>query len=239
MRNAKPGSASSATAGRGAGICGLASFSLIMLAAFVLARPLWNAPDTQTAPAALASYIAHARGREATSLLLYALGIGLFLCFTAGLWRWLGAIEPGRAPTSAIFAFGAIALSVLIFAAFAVAEVMLYRPLPPVAAETLRDLTFALLALSGVPTAVCMGAYASLVLRHGVLARWTGWLALVGVLAHLLIAMSFLDHTGLLSLEGPLIVLAPGTFFTWIFAASLALLEATHRHGSVAPLVVS
>lgn len=226
-------------AGRGAALCGLASFGLIMLAAFVLARPLWSAPHTQASPAMVASYISHAHGREVASLLVYALAIGLFLCFTAGLWRWLSETEPVQSQTSAILAFGAIALSVLIFAAFAVAEVMIYRPLSPAQAQMLRDLTFALLALSGVPTAICMGAYANLVLRHGTLAKWTGWLALLGVLAHLLIAASFIAHAGLLSLEGPLIVLAPGTFFTWILVASLALLHAAGRRNPAGPLAIS
>lgn len=226
---AEPAAMSRSAGGRmrTAALCGLASFALIMISAFVLARPLWNAPATGAPPGAIAAYVHQAHGREVSSLLVYAVGIGLFLCFAAGLWRWLSAIESAPATMSGVFAFGTLALAVLILVAFAVAEVMIYRPVSPAIAQTLRDLTFGLLALSGIPSAVCMGAYASLVLRHGALARWTGWLALMGVLAHLLISVSFLDHGGLLSLEGPLIVLVPGTFFAWIFAASLALLGAS------------
>jgi hypothetical protein len=115
---------------------------------------------------------------------------------------------------------------VLILAGFVPATVGAYRPQDPAMALALRDLTFGLLALSGLPTAVCLGAYAALVWRHRPLPAWTAWLAVVGAVAHVVIAASFLGRSGVLSLEGEVIVFIPATFFAWILAASAVLLRA-------------
>jgi hypothetical protein len=87
-------------------------------------------------------------------------------------------------------------------------------------------MTFGLLALSGIPTAVCLGAYAAIVLRSRCLPAWTAWLALLSVDAHLLIAASFVSHGSFLSLESSVIVWVPATFFAWILATSAVLLRA-------------
>lgn len=206
-------------------LAGLGSFALIMVAAFV-SPPLWDAPGVNVSSAQLASYLQANHARTITGLYIYALGMGLFLCFTAGLWSWLRALEPAPQSLSAIFAFGAVVLAVLILASFATAGVMSYRPQQPAIAVALTDTTFGLLALSGIPTAVCIGAYALLVLRHRCLPSWTAWLGFLAVDAHILIAASFLSHGTFLSLEGAVILLVPATFFAWILATSAVLLRA-------------
>jgi hypothetical protein len=207
------------------GLTGVASFGLIVVAASI-ARPLWDAPGSRASAARVAAYAGTNHGRTIASLLVYSVAIGLFLCFAAGLWARLRESEPEPQAVSAVFAFGAVALVVLILAAFATAGVLSYRPLPPALARSLRDLTFGLLALSGVPTAVCLGAYAGLVLRRGCLPAWTAWLAVLGVVTHVFIAASFVSHGALLSVEGSVIYLVPGTFFAWIVATGVALLRA-------------
>jgi hypothetical protein len=215
----------SARATRLIALAGLASFVLIIVAALV-APPLWNAPGTHASAAHVAAYAQENRGRAIAGLYIYSLALGLFLCFAAGLWSWLRQVEPAPQPLSAVFAFGAIALAVLILAAFATAGVMSYRANQPELVGLLADVTFALLALSGIPTAVCLGAYAALVLRHRCLPAWTGWLAILAVDAHILIAASFMSHGDFLSLEGSVIVWVPATFFGWILATSVVLLRA-------------
>lgn len=207
-------------------LAGLASFALIMVAAFVVAPPLWSSPGPTSSAARVAAYLQANHGRTIASLYVYSLAMGLFVCFAAGLWSWLRQNEPAPQPLSAAFAFGAIALTVLILAAFATAGVMSYRPQQPAFAVSLTDMTFGLLALSGIPTAVCLGAYAALVLRHGCLPAWTGWLAVVGAVAHVVIAASFMSHGSVLALEGVVIVAVPATFFAWILATSVVLLWA-------------
>ena len=108
----------SARATRLIALAGLGSFALIIVAAFV-APPLWSSPAPTSSGAHVAAYLQANHGRTIASLYIYSLAMGLFLCFAAGLWSWLRQSEPAPQPLSAIFAFGAIALAVLIFAAFA------------------------------------------------------------------------------------------------------------------------
>jgi hypothetical protein len=209
-------------------LAGLSSFVLIVVAAFV-APPLWNSPSANSSAAHVAAYLQANHARTIASLFIYSIAMGLFLCFTAGLWTWLRHHEPSPSPLSAVFAFGAVALTVLILAAFATAGVMSYRPQHPAFAVALTDTTFGLLALSGIPTAVCLGAYAELVFRQRCLPAWTAWLALVAVVAHIFIAASFMSHGSFLALEGSVILAVPATFFLWILATSLSLLRTANE----------
>lgn len=205
-------------------IAGLACFVLIVTAAFV-APPLWEAPGTNASGARVVAYAREGAGRTIASLFIYALAMGIFLCFAAGLWSRLRQIDPVPQSLSAIFAFSAVALVVLILAAFVPGSVLAYRVHDAEVAGALADTTFGMLALSGIPTAVCLGSYAALVLRGGFLPRWTAWLAIVGAFTHIFIAASFLGHGAFLSLEGN-IVWVPATFFVWILATSATLLRA-------------
>jgi hypothetical protein len=205
------------------GLTGLTSFILIVTGALV-SPPLWETPGTNASGAAVAASAYADRGRVLAGIFIYSLAMGLFLWFAAGLWGWLRQAEPSPRPLSAAFAFGAVALAVLIMTAFVPGGLLAYRAQPAVVAGPLADLTFGLLAVSGIPTAVCLGAYAELVLRYRLLPVWTAWLAALGAATHVLIAASFLSHGAVLSLEGSVIVLIPPTYFAWILATSLVLL---------------
>jgi hypothetical protein len=209
---------------RTTGLLGLASFACIVVAA--LLAPLWEAPGTTASAREIASYVQSNREGGLWSLFVYSLGMGLFLCFAGGLWGSLRRTSPSSSALPAVFALAATALVTLILAAFAPAGIDAYRPQPPALAQMLWDLTFALLALSGIPTAIALGAYAAMVRATRLLPIWTAWLALVGVAGHVLIAASLLWRTGFFSLEGEVILLVPGTFFAWILATSVALLRA-------------
>ena len=211
-----------------AGELGLASFVLIVAGALV-SPPLWNTTATTASGADVTAYLQDHRGRILAGVFVYSLGMMLFLCFAAALWTWLRRHEPEPRVLSNTFAFGALALVVLVIAGFMPAAVGAYREQPPELAVALRDLTFGLLALSGIPTAVTLGAYAALVWRYGPLPAWTAWLAAVGAVAHVVIAASFLRRSGFLSLEGDVIVFIPATLFAWIFAVGAALVAGASR----------
>jgi len=228
MDESSPVKRTSTHATRLIGIVGLTSVTLIVIAAFV-SPPLWSAPGESSSAAHVAAYLQANRGRTLASLYIYGLGMGLFLCFAAGLWSWLRQAESAPQSLSAAFAFGAIALATLVLASFATAGVASYRPQSPALAVSLSDLTFGLLALSGIPTAICLGAYAALVLRQRHLPAWTAWLAVLAVTAHLVVAASFMSHGSVLSLEGAVNVAVPATFFAWILATSAVLLAGTSR----------
>jgi hypothetical protein len=99
-----------------------------------------------------------------------------------------------------------------------------YRLQDASAAGVPADTGFGLLALSGIPTAVSLGAYAAFVLKTRCLPRWTAAVALPAALAHVFIAMSLLSHGALLSVEGSVIVWVPALLFAWL-AVSCALLR--------------
>jgi len=204
------------------GLVGLASFGCIAAGALI-APPLWDAPDTGASAQAIAAYAQDHRERLLLSLFVYGLAIALFLCFAAALAARLRSAAPRSHLWSTVFLAAAVAAAALIFAAFAPASVNAYRPQPPELALALYDMTFALLAISGFPTALLLGAFAMVVLTSRVLPPWTAWLAVLGALAHLLIAASMLFRSGFLALEGGVIVAVPATFFAWILATGAAL----------------
>jgi hypothetical protein len=208
---------------RSAGFAGVASFVLILVAAFV--APLWDIPATQEPAADVAAYVGEKSDAIVVSLFLYSVGFGAFLLFAAGLWAHLRRFEEEPRILTTAFLLAAASLATLVLAAFVPEAVNAYRTPGGETAQLLNDLTFGLLALSGVPTVVALGSYAVLVRRTGCLARWTGWLALVGAAAHLVIAATFLFDSGFLSLEGQVIVAVPATLFAWILAASVELLR--------------
>jgi hypothetical protein len=205
------------------GLAGVACFVLIVVAAFV-SPPLWDNPPTTASAEEVAAYVEATRGGTLTGLFIYSLTWGLFLVFAGGLWSWLR--EHAGGAVAGVFGLGAAVLSGLIFAAFAVGGVLAYRPGEPELVGTLADLAFGLLAVSGIPTTVAMGAYAVAVMGGAPLPRWTAWLAILGAAAHVVIAGSFLVSEGFFSLEGLVIVVVPATFFAWILVAGAALYRA-------------
>jgi hypothetical protein len=206
------------------GIAGLATFVLIVVSSFV-APPLWEVPGTNATGAQTAAYAFDHRARGVVSLFMFAVAVGIWLAFSAGLWSWMRAREPEPRALSAVFAFATVAMLVMIVSAFVPVAVLGYRLQDASAAGVLADTGFGLLALSGIPTAVSLGAYAAFVLKTRCLPRWTAAVALPAALAHVFIAMSFLSHGALLSVEGSVIVWVPALLFAWLLAVSWAVLR--------------
>jgi hypothetical protein len=211
-------------AARQAGAAGILCFVLI-LAAFLVA-PLWDLPPTSASGAEIAGYTHDHRGQLIAAMLVYGLAMALFLFFAAGLCAWLKGREPAPGVLSTAFGFGAVSLTTTVFAGFVAFCVLIYRVPDPAVARPLYDLTFGLLAFSGLPTAVALGAYAALVIPDRALPPWTGWLACLAAVAHVAIAASFAFSSGFLSLEGAAIVVIPTTLFAWVLATGVALFRA-------------
>jgi hypothetical protein len=206
------------------GLAGLVAFGLIVLATFI-SPPLWNAPGTNASAARVSAYAQEHSDRIVAGLLIFSLAVGLLLCFIAGLWAWLREHERAPYTLSSVFALGAVAFAVMILVGFVPIYVLSYRTQPSTIAGPLGDLGFGLLALSGIPTAVFLAAYAALVIWQRCLPLWTAWLAIGAALAHDLIAASFVSHGSFLSAEGSVIVWVPATLFAWILATSAVLLR--------------
>ena len=209
-------------------IIGVTGFALI--AAGGLLEPLWEVPGTTASDAEIAAYVARNRDGFIAAVTVYAFGMGLFLAFAAGLWIWLREREGVGAGLPAVFALGSVSLVSVVFAGFAAILALAYRAPGVNAARELYDLCFGLLALSGVPTAVALSAFAAIVFKARPLPAVTGWVAALGALAHVVIAGSFLPRDGFFSLEGGVIVAVPSTLFLWLLVTSIALWNAAQRY---------
>ena len=217
---------------RTTGIVGITSFALIAVAAVI--EPLWEAPGTTAGAAEVTRYVAERSETWTASLFLYSLGMLGFLMFAAGIWgRLRDAAAGGESLPSTVFGLTAVSMVTLVFAGFAPAFVLAYRNWDPLSGQLLYDLSFGLLAMSGVPAVAMFVAYAALARRAG-LPRWTVPIAWVAAVAHLVIAGTFFADSGFFSLEGGVIVAIPATMFLWLLATGVALVREPHPAGSPA-----
>ena len=214
-----------------AGLAGTA-FGALGSAAVV---QLWDFPGTQTSAAELADFIADDPTSLRISMLLNTIAISLWLVFGAGLWQRVRRTEGLDGFLSACFAVGLVSFVTLLYAGFTAMFLAGYRDHDGASTRLLVDLTFGLLAMSGPPTAIALGAYAALVFRGVDLPRWTAWLALAGVATHVLLLASFLVTDGFFSLEGQVITAFPTPLFLWIAATGMVLVAEGRRVSAPAP----
>ena len=194
----------------------------------VVIMPIWQFPRTSATPAQISAFVAEHVPALKAMMLLYTLGVGLWLVFGAAVWALLRESLPSASPLPTCFAAGAIGYVTLLLAGFTAFDVLTYRNLDPHVGQALYDLTFGLLAMSGVPTAIALFAFAAAVRQNGVLPQRSGHLADITAAAHLLLLASFIVTTGFFSLEGLVIVAVPALLWIWI-ADTGALLLRTGR----------
>lgn len=214
------------------GLAGVGSIVVAIAALVVL--PLWSFPDTDTTARALTTFVVDHRSRLQAMMALYVVAVTLWLVFAAAIAAHLRAAAlPGRPAGGALacFAFGSVGFVTLLLAGFTAMDVLVYRGHRTGDPTLLYDLTFGLLAMSGMPTAMALAGFAALVRRSRVLPQYTGWLAIVTALAHVLLLLSFIVPSGFFSLEGFGIVAIPGLLWIWIAATGVALLRARHVTG--------
>lgn len=215
---ARPGSV--ALAG-GAGLLGCALAVVGSLAADILGAPGTNASAGEIVRSMQEDHTALTVG-----LVLVTVGVSLWFVFGAGVWLRLRQATATDSLAPACFALGLVGLLTLLLAGFTVFFVLVYRDAQVADPRLLYDLTFALLAMSGAPTALALGSFAAVVLRADVLPRWTAWLALVGAAAHVLLLASLVVTEGFFSLQGQVIIAIPATLFAWIIGTGIAMIAA-------------
>ena len=187
----------------------------------VLFAGTWDFPGTDASGASVLAYVGERRAELGLGALLDAIGVTLWGVFGLGVWWRLR----DRGPAGVFLAAGFAWLVPLLLAGFTAFLILAYRAptLVPEDAKLLYDMTFALLAMSGLPTALALGAYARIVWRRGGLPAWTAALAALGAAAHILLLASFFVSDGLLSLQGQIITLAPATLFFWVLCTAIAI----------------
>ena len=206
------------------GLAGLVGIGIPLLGLMIF--PIWRFPTT-TASGDVITAFARTHGAALQAMMItYTLGVTLWLVFGASVWAHMRAALPADSMLTTCFAAGIVALVTLLLAGFACFDVLVYRHPGAGEAKLLYDLTFGLLAMSGMPTAIALSAFAAAAYVHGVFARAAGHLAVVTAAAHVCLLLSFIVGRGFLSLEGAVIAVIPAPLWIWIAYTSGTLISA-------------
>ncbi|UNB52616.1 hypothetical protein [Mycolicibacterium sp. YH-1] len=217
-------SCSSARVARWVGTLGFA------LPALTLASyPIWSFPGTETSGTEVALWAALNHDRLAVTMLLNTVGVTLWLVFGAAVYAVLRDHLPARSMLPMCFAASFFGCVTLLLSGFTAFNLLLYRHHTAETAVLLYDLTFGLLAMSGMPTVVALGSFAVAIYVHHALPRYTAHLAVAGAAVHPLLLMTFIVRDGPFSLEGISITAMPAFLFAWILGTALAMPRNTHR----------
>lgn len=192
-------------------------------ASTLLAYPIWDFPGTRTPAVDVARWAAAHHDRLVVAMLLNTVGVTLWFVFGAAVWAYLRDRLPMRSVLPTCFAVGFIGCATLLLSGFTAFDLLLYRRRSADAASLLYDLTFGLVAMSGLPTVVALGAFAVAVYTRRVLPRYTGHLAIAAAAVHPLLLLAFIVHSGPLSLEGFSITAMPAFLFAWLLGTALAM----------------
>ena len=199
------------SAGGWAGVLGIA---VPLIGVIVL--PIWTFPATSASGVEVRAF---ARGHTAAlqaMMVTYTVGVTLWLVFGAAVWARMRATLPRDSMLTTCFAGGLISFVTLLLAGFTCFDILVYRQPAPAEASLLYDLTFGLLAMSGMPTAAALTAYAISVYTHRAFDRPTGHLAAATAATHVLLLLSFIVGNGFFSLQGAVITAVPALLWIWI-----------------------
>jgi hypothetical protein len=210
-----------------AGLAGVTSIALGVAGAIV--DQMQTFPGTGASAAEIAGYVDANRSALLVAMVLSTAAVGLWLLFGVGVWLWLRETTGSVSFLSVCFLVGLVGFVTLLLTGFAVFFAFIYRAPEAPDPRLLYDISFGLLAMSGVPTALALGSYAAQVFRDDRLPHWTAMIAVVAALAHVVLLASLVITSGFFSLEGGVIIAIPATLFAWITATSVVLLRAGTR----------
>lgn len=196
----------------------------------VAVYPIWSFPGASSSGPAVAEWVATHHDALQIMMVFYTLGVSLWLAFGAGVWSILKSELEPTALEPSVFAAGLVAFATLLLAGFTAFDILVYRARTSGDASLLYDLAFGLLAMSGMPTALCTGAFASAIYRSHLLPRWTGHLAVATAVTHVLLLATMIAKSAPFGLEDFGITGIPAFLWAWILLVSVALLRAQdHR----------
>jgi hypothetical protein len=191
--------------------------------------PLWRFPPTTATDAQVGEFVAAHSVALQAMMVCYTIGVTLWLLFGACVWAMLRERCDVKSAVPTSFAAGLVSFVTLLLAGFTAFNVLVYRGSEPGNSRLLYDLTFGLLAMSGLPTALCLGAFAAAVYAGKALPAYTAHVAAAGAVGHVLLLLSFIVPTGFFSLEGAVIIVVPGLLWIWILVTGIELLRSPAR----------
>ncbi|CAJ1506168.1 hypothetical protein MU0083_003878 [[Mycobacterium] kokjensenii] len=189
----------------------------------ILSYPIWSFPGTRTAPIDIGRWAAAHHDRLVMTMVLNILGVTLCLVFGAAVWVYLRDRLSMRSTLPSCFVVGFTGSATLLLAGLTAFDLLLYRRRSADTSALLYDLTFGLLAMSGMPALVMLATFAVAVYTRRVLPAYAGHLALAAVAVHPLLLLAFVIPSGPLSLEGPTIMVMPVFLCAWILGTALAM----------------
>ena len=133
----------------------------------VIVDQMWTFPGTGASAAEVAGFVDAHRSALLVAMVLSTGAVALWLVFGVGVWLWMREAAGGESFLSVCFLVGLVSFVTLLLAGFTSFFVFVYRAPAASDPRLLYDLAFGLLAMSGVPTALALGAYAAQVFRGG------------------------------------------------------------------------
>jgi hypothetical protein len=175
--------------------------------------------------------------RTVMSVLIYlvAVSFGFNLAFFVALRDLLKRRAPDLETLSTVGAIGGIVFLAVLFVGFGVLLQLVYREGAgdPATQRTLFDIYNLNITMTGVPTAVCLGAFSAVILRSGVLPAWLAWYGFAVGAAHLL-SMGSLARGGVFSPDVVAAFVAPLMFYLWVLALSALLFVSADKRMAAA-----
>ncbi len=218
MTDADPATWGPARVARWAGITGF-----VLPALTLIVYPIWSYPGTKASGGEVAFWASGHHDQLIVSQLLNTAGVTVWLVFAAAVWAYLRGRLPAGSMLPAAFLAGLVGCVTLLLAGFTMFDLLLHRGHTAETTQLLYDLTFGLLAMSGMPIIVAAGALARAVYAHRVLPKYTGHLALAVAITHPFLLLAFIVHDGPFSLQGLSIAAMPAFLFAWILGTALAM----------------
>ena len=182
-------------------------------------------PPSESDPAAdVAKFFANHQMAVYVASYIVAAGTGANLMFYVGLRDVLRRRAPRSETLITIGLVGGVAFISILFVAFAILLQLAYRKGAgdPGLQQSLLDLQALITTMTGVPTAVSVGAISIVVLRERLFTRWVGWYGFAVAAIHL-ISVGSLAHDGFFT-PGVVAELAALMFELWVVALSVELL---------------
>jgi hypothetical protein len=165
------------------------------------------------------------RRRLLVSSAVVAVGLALLIVFYAGLRAMLGRAEgpPALLATVGWGSFLVVIVMALMSVAFAQMQAFAALDGSPDTVRTLHEARYVTANLSAAPTIVSAVAFAVVMLRTRLPARWLGWGSALVALTHVP-ALFALSNAGALSPTGELALVGPFVFLVWVLCVSVTLL---------------
>jgi hypothetical protein len=137
------------------GIVGVMSIAFGLAGAIV--DQMWTFPPTGATAGEIAGFVHAHRSALLLAMILTTAAVGLWLVFGVGVWVCLREAAGGESVLTACFLIGLVSFVTLLFVGFTVFFVLVYRAPAASDPRLLYDVSFGLLAMSGVPTALALG----------------------------------------------------------------------------------